>query len=464
MQVGQIFLALGVKALGGDSIPAFVAGAKEAGRAASDAGKGMASADKHATSLHGRLKGLVGPINAARLELVAFVGTLTYLAQQASKVGAGLTQFENVTGLSAQRLQAWQQRAEMANVSADELASTVQRIQQEGVEISLGRGNIAPWALLGLDPRQDPFDVLNQLQGKLASMPAALGTKFASDIGLSPAMINFVKEMKGLPPARQELILSDAEIKRLKAFNIEFNRVWNAGKRALQQLGQATMPVASTAVWMIDRLGKALTFASKGTNELTDAFRSAAPFITATGVVLAAAFFPVTTAIVGLLLLLEDVMTWSRGGSSITGDLIGPFEKWRGTLQDIKDFIDGIKEALTALTDMSAEKIANWFTEVETATGAEGPQGAGIGSKIMRFVGSAVKAAGEWSGNAYQDIERGVTGMKTLYGMATGQQPVTMFNNTYNINGAQDPKAVADEIDRTNQNIMRGTQATMPIQ
>jgi hypothetical protein len=350
----------------------------------------------------------------------------------------------------------------MANVSGAELQTTIEHIQRSGAEISLGRGNIAPWALLGIDPRQDPFDVLNTLQARLQGMSPAMGTMLAGDLGLSPTIVSFLKEMKSLPKANSELILTDAEIKRLKAFNVEFNRVWTVGKRSLQKLGEVMLPIASTAVWMVDRMAAALRTATRGASELTEVFKAGAPILAAIGVVLAAAFFPVTTAIVGLLLLFEDLMTWSKGGNSLTGDLFGPFEKWRGTLKDIKEYIDDIKKGVMSLIDVPAGKIAEWFTETGLAEGAGTEQGTerGLGSRMMRMLGTFVSAAGNYSGEMYQDLSKGLHTSGKLYQAA--ESAVSTVINNYNINGAQDPRAVAEEVNRATKSNNRGTHATMP--
>jgi hypothetical protein len=74
----------------------------------------------------------------------------------------------------------------------------------------------------------------------------------------------------------------------------------------------------------------------------------------ATGILIA--FFPLHALFIGLFLLIEDVIGYTKGYESVTGDAIAAFKKWKEDLFKDEDgneplWLFFIKSAVTALTD-----------------------------------------------------------------------------------------------------------------
>lgn len=102
-------------------------------------------------------------------------------------------------------------------------------------------------------------------------------------------------------------------------------------------------------------------------------------------------------ALLGSVYLIgEDILVWMRGGTSVTGSLIGPFEEWQGT-------VDAIRAGMAWLVDQlggSAQALAPWASTLGTMavliTGLVPPvmRVAGFMQSLGRGVFSAARGLG----------------------------------------------------------------------
>jgi len=244
------------------------------------------------------LKDLATDIRKSHLMILATASALVGIVKKASDVAASLTKFHNLTGLSTKNLQALQQQAAGSGVSPEEVTSSIQSLQQASQDIALGKGNIAPWAVLGIDPRQDPFKVINDLQRVVNNFSPARFTSLARELNLSEDMINFIKEAKSLGSSDQSLLLSDKEIKKLKEFNILFNKAWDNSKRSIQKLAVSLKPLAESLVFAWHRFNLTIITVSQSLSYLAEQFGFIFKIITAIGALILVAFFPLTAALV----------------------------------------------------------------------------------------------------------------------------------------------------------------------
>lgn len=164
----------------------------------------------------------VKAINLKR-SVLALGASFTALIYFASNAGTALFKFHIATGLSAQTLQRWQLAAAKANVSGEAVVQSVKSIQDAQVQIALGQGNLAPWALLGIDPRQNPFDVLWQLHLRLQNIAPAMGRYLASQMGVPEEMYTLLKRADLTVDQLQGKIVSDDEAEKLDKVNGDFN-------------------------------------------------------------------------------------------------------------------------------------------------------------------------------------------------------------------------------------------------
>ena len=262
--------------------------------------------DAETTKLKDFVKGIGDlPIRAAAAigELAGISFELTRIAQESMNAAVGFQLFTSQTGLSAQDLQRWQIVAEQANVSASSVAGSVTNLQRQLAEIRLGRGNIAPFQLLGISANQDAFRVLDQLREKIKGLDAATATNIIAQMGLSPDMI-------------QVLRLTDKEFSKfsqtIRGMTEKQEATFLKSKLALKQFGMVVQENVMSSLAnlisgfgvLVDRLGQ---------------FNGLLPAIAAGLAVVGAYFFPITAVIIALYLVLEDLAVYFLGGKSLTG-------------------------------------------------------------------------------------------------------------------------------------------------
>ena len=415
--IGELFIKLGVKAANLQIIP----------------------------NLKKGLQDIIKPAMAARIELMGFAATVTVLTERASKAAAELNKFRNLTGLSTQTLQAWQQQAAMSGVSADEMTSSIEGLQQAQYDLSMGNGNLAPWAMLGIDPQSNPFDVLEQLKTKLGQFDTVRGTALARDLRLSDSMISFLREAKSLPAADKSLIMSDKEIKQLKAFNIYFNQFWSKTKLTLQRVGIALAPVAKGVLDAMLHITNSFQYASKGIEWLVSKFKAVGPVLAAIGFIIVAAFSPVTAVLIGFALAFDDIMTWMRGGKSVTGALIGPFKEWRDTLKQILDLLNQIKdfafgELKAHVEEIEGAKIA--IREAATKAGLIGEEDLDDsgGFSLKKWFRNGAQSMADLAGEGRPAVGAGAGVVGALAGIS--QSNIVNINLIGSMNSEENVKAI----------------------
>lgn len=378
------------------------------------------------------LMGFVIPSTLAmKLGLIAVISTITTFVKKVSDVAAELTKFTNLTGLSSQKLQALQQQAAASGVAIEDVTSSVESLQRASQDIALGKGNIAPWAMLGIDPNQDPFEVLTKLQSKLKGFSAARGAALASELGLSRDMINFLREANSIGGSDKELLLSDKEIRKLKTFNIEFNKTWDASKRVMQKIAIGLIPIANFAMYAWNRIIIDMKAVGKGLETLGDKYKSFWKIMGVIGAALMIYFMPLVSAVVGIGLLLNDFGAYSRGEDSIIGALVNWFKQWKEILSEI---IPMLKYALELVKEFGIEK----FNKLKESLGFGDAKG---NNKLPSQIGQVIPIGGskQTSNN-------------------------TQTNNiNVNVNGSKNDEDLAKKISEKVKGVMGNTMYQQPL-
>ena len=177
MKIGELFVALGFQ----------IKGQAEFDEVENSMKKATMSAGKFALA-----------VDIANLALFA-------LLESATKMAVGFKNFALQTALSTEELQRWQHIAAVNNVAAEELTSTVKGLQDTRAAFALGEPQaVGAWSLLGIDPTQDPFQILTQLRTRLREF---------ADVGIARNLA-------------QKVGISDNVFQMLVASNAEFEK-WN---------------------------------------------------------------------------------------------------------------------------------------------------------------------------------------------------------------------------------------------
>jgi hypothetical protein len=468
MNLGQLFVTMGFKLDKGISASQskFIAGLKQVQEKAialknkistasgfSDFSKGFKQAAQESTGFVGFLGRMVTAANLARAAILGAVAAMVKLTMNAAEASEHLFKFAINTGMDTTALQKWQQQAGMAGVQADDVANSFKEMQRKAMEIQLGQASPGAFQMAGVDWTGSPEKMMNQIQKMLKSRPAGMGTKLASDMGLSEEMISFLRLRDGMEPAQEGLILSPEEIADLKDFNMQFTGAMNAMKQALIKFGAMIAPITKPLINLFSRVMMAVADFIKFLNSLGAMKMKIIGIGAAIAGALMAAFFPVTATVMAVAALIalvflavDDVASFIRGDDSITGRII---KNWRQGLSDmfgwVKDnwkiivdwistgFVDGVKVIWSFFSDMFSWIRDNWKV-------------------LLSYIGSEVTNAWDGvkslfgfggDGEAKPATTAPSFGVPATAGAGAGG---VQQNINIQVDGSKDPKVVGNEI------------------
>lgn len=310
----------------------------------------------------------IGELPVMALEAVTALAGIDYqllqITRNAMDAAVSFQMFGAETGLSWQELQKWQIAAEQANVSSSAVASSISALQRNMAEIRLGRGNIAPFQILGVNPNQDAFGVLQQLRGRIAGINPAMATNLISQMGLDPSMIHILQ-------------MTNSEFekmgKNIRGMTGEEQGSFLKAKQAVVQFGQAVK------YWGFDLVYNLIEGLNLLIGKLSQ-FKGAAIAIAIAMGAIAVSFFPVTAAIAALILVLEDLSVYFRGGDSVTGMAIDGIKKLAEELTPIADKLSAIG------------KIAGTVASIATL-GPSGVIGQAVSKTVTQTVNMTINSA-----------------------------------------------------------------------
>ncbi len=308
------------------------------------------------TGLKSAEKGLMG----LNLTAAAVITTMSLLINKTMDYVVMLDKFSKTTGLSSQELQKWGAMAQLSNVSIEAVASSVKSLNRNRIDFMMGKGNLTPYALLGIDPRSKPFEILDKLRDKVNRLDPALASNLLSQLGVSEEMLVMFKSSDATwQRFNQGLMLTDKQQKSM----MKYNQSWQLFKLNLdftiKRLGVALAtifkpfidvlgkitgivgqlldifsPVVDLFEWLGDKIGNS--------SNALDLF-----IVALTGLLVY--FAPVIAGISAIILVIEDLYVWFKGGDSI-------FKRWLTPLiENTKVVLDYIKNMFQSFMD--------WFND-----------------------------------------------------------------------------------------------------
>lgn len=326
MKIADFFIALGFKVDGGETLPKTEEGIKKL----------------EVSSL--KLLAGVTALNAAFYSMIAM----------GVEAGIALQRFALTTGLSAEELQRWQLTAVRGNVAASKMAEAIGTIQKAQASIAFGNAEAAaPWMLLGIDPRQDPFKVLEQLRQQVLKLDPAIARQKLSEMGFGEDMLFLMRQPNfGRGNLDRRLVVSDDETKKLAGLGAAWRELlFTLGQVGARFSAQFAEPLAA----VLKELARGLTLVGRFVDWLEKGSLGAEIFMhamigilvvmgglaVAIGLLLAGPFGEFTAivalaaiGIAALILIVQDLWTAMTGGKSAFGikddivaliALFGPF-------------------------------------------------------------------------------------------------------------------------------------------
>ena len=222
-------------------------------------------------NIEAKLKETALTAGKAAFAVDALMAAFLALLNSAMNSAVGFQKFALATGLSTDQLKQWQYTAALANVSSQALTETVKAIQMAGVRVSATGEGYGAWALLGIDPRQNPFTILKQLQTELNSLNqqrVAAARYIVTQAGLSEDIFQMLRRPAG-PALPGRYILTGADQAALQALNTEWQRMWFLIGSVKDRFSADFAPAArQVVIWLergINLLSKFIDWLGRGT-------------------------------------------------------------------------------------------------------------------------------------------------------------------------------------------------------
>ena len=347
----------------------------------------------------GKAKSFQKTMLGVKTGLIAVTGVAAATALAIRKITAdafeaavAFKQFETETGSSAQELQKWQAVAQQTNQSAESVTSAIKSIVSNQEKIKLGQGNISGFQILGIDPRQDPFKILEDLREKTKGLSDGMKKNILQQMGVGAGLLqtlSLTREEFDIMASRA-FIVSPQAIETLNKTKASVDLASNAIKYIKTQIAVGLSPqirettkrftefIKVNEKGIIEGFKKGYKFVSLFLKAITNTATMINDLVTSTigwektikiaaiafgvlnAVMMASPIGLITAGIILLIAVLDDIYTYSQGGKSLFGKLMDRFPELEKGLFGFIDKIIEIKDLFKAFAsgdEMGIDKI-----------------------------------------------------------------------------------------------------------
>lgn len=414
-------------------------------------------------SVNGIKAGLVSAI-AGTLSLSAAVAALNASMRDAN----AMNKFAADTGTSIVEMQRWKAVADQVSGSGETVAASIRAITTNQEKIKLGQGNISGYQLLGIDTRSDPFKVLDALREKTQGMSQGMRRNIAAQFGVSNDLVQTLE----LSNAQFDAMAKKAWVVPKESID-RINKVRASITELTQRLNYMRMEAIAKLAPYIEKgvywLGKIIDFGIRLGRMLDDIVRSTIKWknaligLTAILVGMAVATSPMTLALIALLLIMDDLYVYSKGGKSLFGEMVKEFPALGtafdvafGSLKFIGDILNGIMNGDWSNFDKMVER---WGQFGKILKGIKDTLVIMMGSiqpeKLKETFSAAVAGVKEkgFAGELGHQWNLFMGELSSIGSFFTGSPAAAGATNinvspSIVINGATDAKATGAEVDR----------------
>ena len=269
-----------------------------------------------------------------------------FIAMISSSATAGnaLKNFQNVTGMSTDKLQQWQHYMKLATGSGDAVMGTVTQLSRKMSDvIRTGQfQGLTGWTVFGLDPSDDSFATLDKLNARFLSMSKdpkqkALFGSMLKDVlgGDTDAWIaTFMRSWTG-KGLSDNLIQNQKEIDNLDTMAVKIRTITSETEHAANSFSSLFVPAVDDLTTRIDALLQKVGKLSKELNNGTpESEKKKAVLNTGTEVVVGAGLGLGALATVTKVLRLLGVTGATTG--SVIGSVgrLSPYLAWTAAFVD----------------------------------------------------------------------------------------------------------------------------------
>jgi hypothetical protein len=377
---------------------------------------GIKADSAQAKNFHSTMKGLKGALIATTAAAGGISLAIKKITSDALNGAVAFKQFETETGASAQELQKWQAVAQQTNMSAESVTSAIKSIADNQAKIRLGQGNISGYQLLGIDPRQDPFKILEELREKTQGLSDNQKKNVLSMMGISAQMLQTLnlsrdqfdalaenafiispQAIETLNKTKSALDLAGRAVKWLKAeitigLGPQIKEITKKFVEFVKVNRDGIVAGFQKALKIVNALVSGISALIFGTDKLSKSMRILVGVLAGIAFIMAAN--PITLITAGIILLIgliQDIYVYTKGGKSIFGMMVEGIKNSK-IVEWIEKFIENIKEVYRTLVEVF-EKIRNFMKETgENITiGTKAQQEAGFGGSyaegVRRYMG-----------------------------------------------------------------------------
>ena len=166
---------------------------------------------------------------------------MTKIVETTGQAARLLTSFRVNTGGDTQGLQRLAGALNVQGVSPGETMGMIQAIRDAQAAVKLGQGNAAPFQFFGISADEKDVDkILAQVQRMSKILDPNLARQFAEQLGISANIFQGLMQANLSDTGK---IMSEQDIRRMK----EFNQEWNRLGRDTGQLGQQVATILAPA-------------------------------------------------------------------------------------------------------------------------------------------------------------------------------------------------------------------------
>jgi ribosome-associated translation inhibitor RaiA len=357
-----------------------------------------------------------------KVALTAASAVMSKLINDTSTEVAQLEKFAQNTGLAIEKLQKWQEAGQKIDITLNKegIANSIANLQKNLDEIKFGKGDISTFQILGISiGGKDAFQILEELRNKFQGLNNTQIKNLVEKTGLDSSFVSLLKvssqefdnlsqQIRLNSEQRGGLLEFGKNVKTLQLnlialknqisanlapsfskFYTELNAlvvknrnvIINSFETIAKSISKAVQLFYNPIKLTIDVLGRLFD----GLQNLIGTQGALATFGAGLALIftpLKTLLKPITLAIVGLLLLLDDITIWLDGGKSAFGDFYNSVNNIINKLSPLLEKLNFLKNTLLAEND-SPENVAK---EGLKTIGKSIAVGAGIGAGAGTFV------------------------------------------------------------------------------
>ena len=399
-----------------------------------------------------------GSATKLAIEVAALNAAFLYMIEQSLKAAVALRTFSLTTALSTDELQDWEHRAQVNGLAAGTLTDAIKELQTARTNFALGNPQaVGAWTLLGVDPRQDPFRVLDAMRLRLQGI---------KDVGVARNLLGQVGLEALLPLLRssnaewekwsRNFIVTGEQTAKLAKLNAAWQSLKLSVSSAAIQLSSLFTPalgaLARALEWVADRAAlfvRWLQTSDPLANLLRRGIQLLAVALLGLGVILAG-----LVAIMGTFAAVIGFLSW--GFTSLLAAL-APFLLTAGLLVGV------VAALVLVLNDWwvainGGKSALNWDWSIERVND--------LAKAIERVIALWKSAKALFSVRGIEGIlfpgfspDHGVP--NASYGHVGGSR--VEMNNEINIHETAGPRATGREVQRNMQDLYRGALNQAPV-